>query len=191
MDNPDKYIEEFWLGLKQSMNNFYKEKKISRPINYWSNNLNELQKNKNYDIIEEKIRGYISLYAIDIMRCNDKYNIHILLTNIKRWNNISNKYKFENNNNGYHNIVFLLLDLYKSFLTMNIINYEYYFEQIELFILYEDFTPFIKFAIENYKPNMLEKINKYCNVYNIIEELYNIKIDNKSCFKKCLDRFFK
>ena len=93
--NPDHHIEEFWLNFKNSMNNFYNAtKSISRPITLWSDNLNNLQKNKQYDIIEKCIRDYISLYAIDILRCHGNYYFNILYINIKRWNVISHKYKF-------------------------------------------------------------------------------------------------
>ena len=47
--NPDYEIEQYWFGLKQSMINFYHDKKINRPIELWSENLNELQKNKQYN----------------------------------------------------------------------------------------------------------------------------------------------
>jgi hypothetical protein len=44
--NPDYHIEQFWLSFKQSMLNFYRDFKCSqRPIEYWSEYLNTLQKN--------------------------------------------------------------------------------------------------------------------------------------------------
>ena len=55
------------------MINFYSETKINRPLNLWSNNLNELQKEKQYNKIEENIRDYISLYAIDLIKSMNKY----------------------------------------------------------------------------------------------------------------------
>ena len=72
------------------MNNFYNETNasicknlnINRPINYWSDNLNNLQKNKDYQHIEINIRDYMSLYAIDLLRHNALYHIKILITNI-------------------------------------------------------------------------------------------------------------
>ena len=77
----DFEIEQFWLGFKNSMINFYKSKSVNRPINEWSNYLNNLQFNKKYELIEHCITKYISLYAIDLMRANDYYSINILNTN--------------------------------------------------------------------------------------------------------------
>ena len=45
--NPDAEIEKFWFDLKQSMINFYLHNNINRPIQKWSNNLNDLQSQKN------------------------------------------------------------------------------------------------------------------------------------------------
>ena len=72
----DQKIEEFWLGLKTSMLNFYNNCVIKRPIDTWSNNLNVFQKHKNYSSIEKHIINYISLYALDLMRFHDEYHIH-------------------------------------------------------------------------------------------------------------------
>ena len=49
--NVDYEIEHFWLGLKSSMINFYKNKNLNRPIQLWSNHLNSLQEAKLYDKI--------------------------------------------------------------------------------------------------------------------------------------------
>ena len=107
--NPDHHIEDFWLSFKTSMINFYNQYKyIKRPIDYWSDNLNKLQKNKDYQSIEVNIRDYMSLYAIDLLRCNSTYHVGILTTNIKRWNIISES-RFDMCDIKYINIVFLLL----------------------------------------------------------------------------------
>ena len=92
-DDPDFEIEEFWLGFKKSMINFYEDNNI-RPIQYWSNNLNNFQSKKMYNNIEDCIKKYISLYAIDVLKVSNSYNIGILHSNIKRWNRISKKYCF-------------------------------------------------------------------------------------------------
>ena len=79
--NVDYEIEQFWLGFKVSMNNFYKNyKNINRPIQQWSDYLNILQKKQDYENIEECIVKYISLYSIDLMRTHDEYHMHILNT---------------------------------------------------------------------------------------------------------------
>ena len=61
--NVDYEIEQFWLGFKVSMFNFYKNyENINRPIQQWSDYLNLLQQKKDYEGIEECIVKYISLY---------------------------------------------------------------------------------------------------------------------------------
>ena len=59
--NVDYEIEQFWLGFKVSMINFYEtQTQSNRPIQQWSDHLIMLQKIKNYEGIEECIVKYIS-----------------------------------------------------------------------------------------------------------------------------------
>ena len=192
--NEDYMIEEFWLDFKKSMQNFYNDFKIlSRPVNIWSNKLNELQKKKEYMLIESNIRDYMSLYAIDILRHNSSYHIHILITNIKRWNTIAkNNSKFDiQSDSKYINIVFLLIDLY------HIINNTTsdndlisLFSMVELYIIHEDFKVFIDYAISHNKPSIIDKINEFENQSNnvnsikYIESKYNIKLSPKISARK-------
>ena len=114
--NVDYEIEQFWFGLKTSMNNFYKDQNVNRPIKSWSDNLNYLQSKKQYEEIEHCITKYISLYALDLMRIDNGYNISILNTNIKRWDKISEKYKIFSSRKSYNkgcNLITTLLDIYK------------------------------------------------------------------------------
>ena len=60
------------------------------------------------------------------------------------------------------------------------------FSQVELIIIYKDFTDIIKYAINYNKPSILTKINKYCDISKYFEEVYGIKVDSKSSFKKVL-----
>ncbi len=194
----DYYIEQFWLDFKQSMNNFYFIYKIlSRPINIWSNKLNELQKNHKYLLIETNIRDYISLYAIDVLRFHDNYHMGILITNIKRWNTLANKMNnFETTDTKYINTVFLLIDIYNSFTNKcTFMNDDiiYLFSTVEYYILYENFTEFIDYAIKNNKPGVIDKINSNtkssssidCREY--IEDKYNVKLSPKISGRKILD----
>ena len=205
MNDPDYDVENFWLSFKNSMNNFYIISNIPpRPIKQWSDELNIWKSLKHYAEIEYNIKNYISLYALDIMRINSNYHYRILMTNITRWNNISKNFNYNNNKLKYDNIVFLLLDLYKlvevkqdsvkqdsvkqdsvkqdSVKHISIEKNEYVnlFSMIELYIIYEDFTPFIRFAINNNKPSILDKISEYCDISKKINNMYNINIDNLS-----------
>ena len=189
-EKPDYYIEEFWLNFKDSMINFYQKKNITRPIRYWSSELNKLQQLKLYDEIQNKIRNYISLYAIDLMKDNNKYNTDILITNIKRWNKIADKYNFEKEDSFYHNIIFLLLDIYKILMYDFNVNVGIIFSQVELFILYQDFSSLIDVAIENKKEGILDKLNKFTNINKYIEQKYSIKLDDHISGKKILRKIY-
>jgi hypothetical protein len=172
--NPDYEIEMYWFGLKQSMINFYKDKNINRPIKLWSENLNELQKNKQYSIIEEYIRDYISLYAIDLIKSINSYHSSILKTNIKRWNKISHKYNF-NESNTTQNTIFILFLIYEDIIEKNnfddiIINI---FLEIELTILYRNYNDLIKYSVVNNKPMILKKLNTIIDIKKELKKLYN------------------
>ena len=71
-DDPDYIVEQFWYGFKQSMINFYVIiiKDYSHIIS-WSIVLNKMKQNKEYNMIELKIREYMSQYAFDLIKNND------------------------------------------------------------------------------------------------------------------------
>ena len=187
MENPDKYIEEFWINYKKSMVNYYnKTSSNKRPIDYWSSVLNDFQEKSKYKEIEHHILNYMSLYAIDLMKNTDNYDMRILITNIKRWKKISDCFINLTKTNEYYNIIFLLIDIYKSLMDEDLKDIKLIFSQIELIIIYKDFRDLIKFAFNNKKPSILTKINYYCDVNKILKEEFNI--DNKSnlSFKKLL-----
>lgn len=179
-------IEVFWLGLKNSMNNFYLNKEVKRPISKWSEFLNKLQKNEKYESIEKNIRNYISLYGIDIMRYREMYHLSILKTNIKRWNIISKKYGFiKIDTKKYYNIIFFLLDIYDKLnekLSKN--DMIEFAAQIELLILYEDFNNLIDLCIEYKLESIIDKLSKYIDIINIINEKCNLNLKSQICGRK-------
>jgi hypothetical protein len=209
MNKPeDYYIEQFWIDLKKSMNNFYNEIKntIYRPINYWSDTLNELQKDKKYSLIESTIRDYMSLYAIDLLRTFSLYHTGILITNIKRWNTIAINNKFEiqtytnNNEKHYINIVFLLLDLFNNLTnkcTTDNDELKIIFSMVELFIIHKDLTSLVDYAIKNNKPSIIDNINLFESQLNqtrtikYIEDKYNIQLSPKISAKKFINKLTK
>ena len=175
--NPDYDIEVFWLHLKTSMYNFYNSNQFiytKHPISLWSKTLNELQTEKKYEKIEEHIRNYISLYAIDLMRCCNFYHIGILMTNLKRWDKITKKYKINIINFKYCNATFVLLDIMASLsqYTHEVVNT---FKHIDTFITNNDFTFLIKLAVDITKPGILDKLLKYePTIHKNIERIYNL-----------------
>jgi hypothetical protein len=197
----DYFIEQFWLDFKKSMNNFYSEinsSNYNRPINYWSNKLNELQKTKEYNLIEINIRDYMSLYAIDLLRTFSLYHTGILITNIKRWNTIAINSKFEmNTEHKYINIVFLLIDIFNTF-TNKCTTYndelKIIFSMVELFVIYEDLTNIVDYAIKNNKPSIIDNINLFesqfnkSKTYKYIEDKYNIQLSPKISAKKIINK---
>ena len=107
--------------------------------------------------------------------------------------------KFEKCNLKYINIVFLLLDLY------HVININYnevandleLFSMCELYIIHEDFTLFIDYAIKYNKPSIIDKINEYEFQNNnnksikYIESIYNIQLSPKISAKKIFSQIKK
>ena len=190
MNNPDAEIEEFWLSFKKSMNNFYENNKnLQRPIYYWSNVLNGYQKKQNYEKIEEHIKKYISLYAIDLLRTNNSYYINILISNIARWNKLSNKYAFSVKEKSYCNFIFVLLDIYKSLVRHSLNNREQeeineIFGQFDLMLLYEDYNPLIEFALNYNKSNILDKLFDFDkDIYSCFIETYELNVIDVNIMK--------
>lgn len=178
--NVDYDIEQFWLGFKVNIEKFYEDKNINRPIKQWSDNLNALQKHNKYEEIEHSITRYISLYALDLMRANDSYNINILTTNIKRWDRISNKYKIFDKNKDYNqgcNLITTLLYIY------NIMNEkgkpdQGIFDQIELFLIFGDFSKLIKHSYDSAMPSIIDKLLNYdITIFNQVKQVFNLEED--------------
>lgn len=206
---PDHDIEEYWLHVKQSMHNFYSQTKLlPRPIEKWSSTLNQLQNAKKYIDIEFHIMKYLSLYSIDLLRLGNQYYINILITNLKRWDKITDKYKFfsHNTSENYNhkanaikekNIAIVLLEIVYSLLKSET-DFSDLFDDIELYIIYEDFEKLITFAITNNKPSILDKLIEYdyLNVIHTVDKIYGkqltltnltLKLCGKKLIKTILD----
>ena len=186
----DHELEEFYLGFKQSMINFYNQHSITRPIEVWSDRLNTFQDNQNYKKIHELIVKIISLYAIDIMRTCDCYNSGILETNIKRFNRVSKQTmedgEFTIELIEYNsNIVFLLYDIFRSISkTDSLEELKPLFVQVELYLLYEDYTFLIEFAMKKNRLVILDKLFKYSPlIYRFALDLYNIPLETPGVYQ--------
>ena len=203
--DPDYLIEEFWLGLKQSMINFYADKEIfslSRCVKKWSDRLNYLKSQQKYKEIQHLVYNYLSLYGIDVLRSGNTYYLRLLNTNIKRWGkvccqndnsnydnsndnssskdiSINNNSNINNNANTnkkvYQNCMLMLLDIGYKLYSKCKNDYEKQeikclFNDVELYLMYEDFQMLINYAIKNKKPGILDTLIKY-NSSNVYEEL--------------------
>jgi hypothetical protein len=186
----DHEIEQFWLGFKTSMVNFYKSTNVNRPIDKWSEHLNSLQSKKKYHEIEKYIIYYLSLYGNDLLRHSASYNINILYTNIKRWDKISLKYKMYNKTNSkYINVTFLLIDIYALLIRNNESNQEL-FDELELYIEFHDYSRLINYSIEKKYPSIIDKILKYDNT--VFEQLREIlDFDNSIKYPISAIKLFK
>jgi hypothetical protein len=195
-NRPDYEIEKFWLSFKQSMDNFYKTKQSmpSRPISKWSDRLNKLQATHEYEEIEKCIYHYMTLYGIDLLRVEDRYHLAILNTNIKRWDKVAKKYNFNDSpmNNAKSNLVFILLEIANSYIKSGS-EFCGLFSDMELYLIYEDYTDLIKYAVEHHKPAIIDKVKAFdcLSVIKILNTHWHLNLDNHTDIqmsgKKILD----
>ena len=198
-DDPDYHIELFWYRFKTSMFNFY----ISCKMNYqhiykWSSHLNLLKSGKQYDEIEKCIRDYMSHYAFELAK-NPKSNYHdkILISNIKRWDKISNRYKFKSCEK--YNKVILLFYIYNEIKQDSVvvsgndtINMNYNtIQNIDYTHSTNDFDNIIHYAVLSNKSKILENLRLIpgYNLVDSIKRLYpelNIQDTNIKMNKLCL-----
>lgn len=187
MEN-DIEMEKFYIGFRDSMKNFYNQHSFTRPLKQWSDKLNNLQEQSKYEEIRETIIKIISLYATDLMRTADYYNAGILATNIKRWNKITG-ISISNSN-----IVFVLLDIFTTLSkrVREIPDFNYLFYQIELYLLYGDFTILIEYSVSNNLPSIVEKLIKYNpDIIKITLGMYDITdVKTKPSAKKLFQLIF-
>ena len=180
--NPDFEIEEFWYGFKQSMINYYqyiyKKEKIIE-IKEWSKNLNILQSEKRYEDIEINIQKYIINYAFDLIKNKAEYYPNILLSNIKRWNKISNKYNFNNIENEKYNILYKLFNIYNKIIQRDSI-YEYIdiVKDFEIDYKKETFINLLIFGIKNNEASVVEFSRKFLNIKEMVKNKFDIEINN-------------
>lgn len=169
---PDHDIEQFWLSFKQSMTNFYSLKLLpSRDIQSWSDTLNQLQSSQRYSRIEKQIYNYITLYGLDLLRSGSRYNLGILITNIRRWDKVAAKHKILHSTHE-DNIVTILLEIAASFIKSGT-EFDGLFDDLELYLIHDDYTRLIDYAIKHRKPAILDRLIKY-NYLAVNESLFEI-----------------
>lgn len=186
---PDHDIEQFWLSFKQSMINFYGRTgdrvMPARPINDWSARLNRLQQTASYETIEQNIYNFMTLYGIDLLRVGNRYHLAILITNIKRWNKIASKYPFhDGDRESGCNLIFILLDIVNNFIKCKM-EFENLFSDIELYLIHEDYTNLIEFAIKHNKPVIIDKLMAFDSlaVINSLNTYWHLGLDIANEYK--------
>lgn len=157
---PDHDIEQFWLLFKQSMSNFYSLKIIpTRDIQKWSDNLNLLQASQQYSRIEKQIYNYITLYGLDLLRVGARYYLGILITNIRRWDKIAARHKILQSGH-QDNIITILLEIAASFIKSGN-EFDGLFDDLELYMIHNDYTRLIDYAIKHKKTTILDRLIKF------------------------------
>lgn len=191
-DNPDKEIEVFWLGFKQSVINFMKKHDIDIPILSWSNILNCYQEKKEYSNIKKHIQIFISYYCIYIFKVNDSYNTSILWSNIKRWNKINDKFLSEDDDLYYFSIFHMLVDIYKGLLNNNSVNEEFtnFFSSIDEHFKKDDITILLDLCVKYKLCSFIDKINNYFGCEDYLSTNYNVTIPKKMSGKKIINTIY-
>ena len=78
------------------------------------------------------------------------------------------------------NIVFVLFNIFKSLLkTQHLDEIEKLFNQVELYLIYEDYTKLITYSVKRNKLSILDKLFKYSNECLLqAMNIYNIIVDD-------------
>jgi hypothetical protein len=203
MDNPDKDIEDFWLTLKCCVVNFYKYCNLDLDITTMSNELNLLQKSRDYINIEYKINEFI-IELINIMfqninKIHDNYylyNTRIILTNLNRWIKIREKKLFVKDDIETENNRFLLVKLFSNLLKT--IEKKKHHEDIIVFFTLcrdtrnnDDYGFMIDFAIELKNASMLETLDKVIEVRSYINNRFDTNFFSNMSFNKIIKKLPK
>ena len=169
-NDPDYEIELFWYGFKQSMINFYKS--VDKPYRFvddWSSILNEFKLKKNYREIESNIRDYISMYSFDLIKYSKStHNDDILVSNIKRWNRISEKFNFIQSNK--HSTILTLFMIYLKLKQDNRYDFLSKLPSIEILIEHNNFDQILNFSLENHKSKIVELLRQIPD-YNVVDRI--------------------
>jgi len=156
--NPDKELEFFWLGFKNSIQTFLDDDG-KKEIEELSNQLNNLQKDEKYDEIEIFIKNHVEKIGYKMIEKNNGYWANILNTNIKRWIKLLKKDIFETDNVFY--ILFGIFNNCKSGNKNQSITYEKVQSMIIDYSKTKDFKILyylMNFSIENELFGVIDKL---------------------------------
>jgi len=128
----------------------------------------------------------MSIYSFDLIKYSkSEYHDNIFITNIKRWNDISDSFNF--NNSVKHSKIVILFMIYLQIKVLNDYDFLNKLVPIEEILETKNYDDFILYAITNNKPSILELVKKIpeYNIYENIKKLYpTIQIkDNLSPIK--------
>lgn len=178
---PDKDIEECWIGIKKAVMNCFSliETKPDIDLTEMGESLNNLQAKENYIEIEKNILNNISNICKQYILHNvDSYHSHLLDVHIRRWNNLTTKYKFFENQN-IMNVVDNCVYFY--------IYYKVITQKDKYPRLLKDFTGIVELptieriidvSIANNYPWILDKCNKITCVATYVNNKYSV-----NCYK--------
>lgn len=208
-NNPDKHIEYFWYGFKMSIQNLLKKYNLTGqlPVEAWSKKLNDLQKKKQYLEIEEEIRYYMERYGWYVIMYGCSYSAQIFATNIKRWNKISDHYHYHWNYekevsmfNVYFKIYLSLIKkekyfkrkphLYQMLLTVR--RYSYNNDPSDLnedSINCDNLFTLLDQALEYGEEKIIDYIGEVCDIWNYINDTYDLNIFPKTIGRKILQKY--
>lgn len=187
-NNPDYEMELFWYGFKNLINNYYFNLKDDQnqlytdSIKILSNELNNLQILKNYDIIYDEIYKYFKKFIISIIKIyvnyNDKNNSY-LFSWIKRYNKIPGSIKIETGCTNKNVSEISEMDI--IILKLKIMENKYDSELIKL--LDENIFEFLYETIDDELYNLYDYVGERYNM-NEFYIKYNIKVKGKMKGKK-------
>tara|TARA_B110000902_G_C14141848_1_gene526073 strand:+ start:293 stop:904 length:612 start_codon:yes stop_codon:yes gene_type:complete len=168
---PDKYIEEVWMGIKNAVVNTFNQQQIEQPVdlNLVSEKLNLLQKEKDYHMIEKTILITISDICRNfIIHRIGAYNCHILDVQIKRWNKVTNKYRFFDK----HDIRYVLENCILFYIYYKVIDnpgkYDSLLNMFNSNKLIPTIEDIIDVSVSHNYPIILDKCNNYICVSTYI-----------------------
>ena len=158
------------------MINFYNYKLSSNhstEIANWSNVLNGLKKEKKYSEIESKIREYMSLYSFNLIKySNTTHHDLILISNIKRWNKISEKFSFTNNVKYSKILLIFMINLEIKKVEEN----NSFFNDLNNIIENNSFDPIIIYGLNKEKHKILELLKSIPD-YDLIKDIKRLYPD--------------
>ena len=179
--NQDYDIEVWWYGFKQLITNYFSVININIQLTNLSNSLNQLQIDKNYCKIYNDIYDFIILFLdkVSINRILNKHTCHLIITWLKRYNQIKEINIISLNNNYTSKSISDITPIENTQIRFYIRCYEieYNINDKDLVKLYLDnFNIFMDYCI---KHNIAKLINMFSLIYNL-QPYYNyLNIDKK------------